>query len=331
MQQKKKMGMKASPGSKLPSARLSVRVLGLLLPLGVSAQVHGVDWRAKYQPCIDYYAVGQTTCTPRASTPVQAPAPRPGVGGANARPTVQVSGSAVDKYLENYGKPPREFVEFYLNPTQDNALAWVKTYQSMLQRGETLAQAWNQAEQLYQQGSVASPADAPRAVSSLAGSAAQAQPPVAVVPQSSVAGLLLNNNGKNAESIGAFAASAGEGVAQIGGIAEPVQVSYYFSATCPFCARLTPELAEIKKIMKSELKLTCIDVTPLGAKTRPDPANILGKLECDWRVPQGEEVADQRIQQTPTLVIRRGGAAPLRLSGYVPPVQLASYLKGEKR
>jgi hypothetical protein len=91
---------------------------------------------------------------------------------------------------------------------------------------------------------------------------------------------------------------------------------------------MTPELASIFKEMKGKLTLTCVDVTPLSATQKPDPANMEGKLPCAWRTPAEGEVETVPVQQTPTLLISRGGGKPTRLSGYVPATTLMVYLTG---
>src|SRR4051812_972560 len=106
----------------------------LLLPLVAHAQD---TYNGKYAPCVDYFTVGNSNCSPVASTPIIVQMP------ASANATVAAASAppkdAVTQYLDNYGKPPREFVEFYLNPTAENAMKWVATYNQMVQRSQSLS------------------------------------------------------------------------------------------------------------------------------------------------------------------------------------------------
>jgi protein-disulfide isomerase len=310
-----------------------------LLPLTalVLAPAYGVA-QDKYTTCVNYYTSGDATCPAAPSNALLVPsqvtntAPRLLAPAADSTPPADPMEAQVDKYLENYGKPPREFVEFYLNPTQENAMKWVATYQQMLKRGQALSQNWNQADELYSQGgygnisnSISSLPPVPTLPGTVSGPASLAP---ATVPQVSQQ---PDSPPASASSIGAFASTAASPVSDIGGVPVPVTLSYYFSATCPYCEKMTPELNEIENKMKSELKLTCIDLTPLGPTVRADPANIASKLGCQWRMPQEGEVEKLNIQQTPTLLIQRGSEAPVRLSGYVPQAQLESYITGKAR
>lgn len=302
----------------------------LLVFLPAAAWAQTVDLQAKYTPCIDYYTVGESSCRPAASTPVYRPGQvqQPTLLSPPAAPQsfTDPEQAKVDKYLENYGKPPREFVEFYLNPTPENAVKWVAAYQQLVQRGKALSEAWNQADELYQQGRVALPAADENSLPPVTDfgpllqkapaanlQSSQIETQDAPRPQKTVA----------TESIGAFSPES-----PVISASKGVDVTYYFSATCPYCAQLTPQLADIYEKMPSKFAFTCVDVTPLGATTKPQKANIEGKLPCQWRLPRPQEIENMGIRQTPTLVIRRPGNPDVRLSGYVPPVQLLPYLQG---
>jgi thiol-disulfide isomerase/thioredoxin len=111
-----------------------------------------------------------------------------------------------------------------------------------------------------------------------------------------------------------------------GGVAQQtVNLTYYFSQTCPYCARTTPDLAIISNENASKLAFTCVDVTPLGATNGPNESYITSKLPCKWRLPEEGEVEKEGIRQTPTLIIQKTGQSPMRLSGYVPLTQLRTY------
>ena len=43
----------------------------------------------------------------------------------------------------------------------------------------------------------------------------------------------------------------------------PVEISYYFSAQCPFCAKFEPQLQSlIQQLGEDDVAVTCVDVTP---------------------------------------------------------------------
>lgn len=292
--------------------------------------------QGKYDVCVNYYSRGDVSCATAPSATQLMPTQQTDVAPRLLDPPAPAQthmDAEVDKYLENYGKPPREFVEFYLNPTQENAMKWVATYQQMLKRGQALSQSWNQADELYRQ----SGADISTSISQLPpvpGVALPATFPVIAAPNGvpQVSGPVNSPPATPLPpSIGAFANTSVGPSSEIGGIPTPVNLNYYFSATCPYCEKMTPQLNEIQKQMQSELKLTCIDVTPFGKTVRADPANIASKLSCQWRMPEEGEVEKMGVQQTPTLFIQRGDAAPVRLSGYVPLEQLRAYISGRAK
>ena len=261
--------------------------------------------------CINYYTVGESNCRPTASTPVERPAERPQALSTAAKPQ-----SDVDKYLADYGKPPREFVEFYLNPTPENATKWVSAYQQLLQKGQTMSKAWDDADQLYkaQQQTVVPVLQVPQSLVPESEPEAAPQPvskPAVQVPAPSFGGIAERMNMvKNTPA----------------GMVQPLtSLVYYFSQTCPYCARTTPELTVISSEFLGKLAFTCVDVTPVGASSRPDESYITSKLPCNWRLPESGEVEREGVRQTPTLVIQKPGSSPVRLSGYVPLTQLRSY------
>lgn len=284
-----------------------------------------------YTPCVDYYALGESPCN--------APAvPTPTIIIQQNAASTQASTplppkSEVDQYLENYGKPPREFVEFYLNPTPENAMKWVSTYNSLIQRGQALSRTWDQADKLYEAAQnqgvnplalVSSTAPAPAAIPS---ATVPGVDNLTLAAEKGAAQLATVNAGFGAPSkavhIGAFASVPDSALPDA-----PVHLTYYFSATCPYCAKMTPELANIFNDMKGKLTLTCVDVTPLSATQRPRPENIAGKLPCAWRVPNEGEVESIPVQQTPTMIITRANAKPIRLSGFIPTTTMMLYLTG---
>jgi len=55
----------------------------------------------------------------------------------------------IDKFLASYGKPPREFVAFHLDPTLENAVKWVKKFNEDVERTTKIAVAWKQADEIF--------------------------------------------------------------------------------------------------------------------------------------------------------------------------------------
>ncbi|NBX86301.1 MAG: hypothetical protein EBQ80_03540 [Proteobacteria bacterium] len=270
----------------------------------------------KYTPCLNYFSVGETTCQPIAATPVNQPTAQP---TAQAQPT-----NPVDQYLANYGKPPREFVEFYLNPTPENALKWTQTYNNLMLRSQALSRSWAQAEQVYNRALQSGQITTSTAVSGLPpvtdlgiplatdaqpqATPQQPQPTAQAAPQPRSQPL----------TIGAFNPAA----------SGPTRLTYYFSANCPFCARLTPQLQALKQEMGDNLAITCVDVTPLSPTHRPSPENMQGKLNCSWRAAPEAEIQSANVRQTPTLLVQKPGQTePTRIAGYLPPDQLRTYLQ----
>lgn len=304
------------------SGQMRTTILLTPLCLALTASVYAYDVMEKYTPCLDYYTVGESRCQPKASTvvtPVQQAAPQAlfqPPAQPQSPPQPQTAEQKVDQYLENYGKPPREFVEFYLNPTPENARKWVVTYNNMLKKGKDISDIWSRADALYQQGVVSGSAQTPLA------------PPQAQLTQSSPPA--AQPAAEEEIRIGGLVAGSTESSRGPDAFQERVHVTYYFSKACPFCAKTTPELFSLFSSNPDKLALTCVDVTPVTADYRPDPSNIQGQLPCQWRLPTEGEVEKRAIRQTPTLLISQKQGDPLRLSGYVPLEQLRRYIFPEK-
>ncbi len=269
---------------------------------------------AQEKECIDFYAVGESKCDP-------APKAQPEASGAPqlivpaAEKTEQ---QKVDEYLENYGKPPREFVEFYMNPTPENAKKWVKAYQGALQKSQSLSQMWEDAERLYGQQGAAPALRRP----TVTVPATTSQPGASTSSQPALPSAQLSQQG----NFGAF-----NGVAPVvpaNGVLPQdrgLKLTYYFSQTCPFCARMTPELSILTSKYSGKLEFTCVDVTPFSGAAAPNPAYLRDKLACQWRLPEGDELQREGVTQTPTLLVQPGGKPQVKLSGYMSQEQLQPY------
>jgi hypothetical protein len=107
-----------------------------------------------------------------------------------------------------------------------------------------------------------------------------------------------------------------------------IELSYYFSAECPFCKKFLTGFREDVTKLGDKVHVTCVDMTPTGQTVK----DIEGQLECDWRPLMPGEKANYGIVATPTLIIDRGNNAPLeRISGYVDKDKLLTLIeKGPK-
>jgi len=264
--------------------------------------------------CINFYTVGDSKCEP-AEKPVESASGSPKL---IPPPSVKSEDQKVDEYLENYGKPPREFVQFYMNPTPDNAQKWVEAYQGIVQKSQNLSKMWEDAERLYnQQGSEPTLRRTP-AVNPVTTPQPVAQPQSAPSVPAAQASSLGNFGGLNAVPA---KGQAGGVMPQDRGL----KLTYYFSQVCPYCARMTPELSVITNNYSGKLEFTCVDVTPFSGETAPNPAYLRDKLACQWRLPQEGELQREGVNQTPTLLVQQGGQAQVKLSGYMSQEQLKPY------
>jgi hypothetical protein len=273
----------------------------------------GVSY-AEDKECIDFYAVGESKCepAPKSAQPVS------GSPQLVTPPSAKTEDQKVDEYLENYGKPPREFVEFYMNPTPDNAKKWVEAYQGVLQKSQNLSQMWEDAERLYGQQGAAPALKRPTAIAPVVAPQPTNTNSSAAALPSAQASQQGNFGGLNGVSTGL----------QTGGVTPQdrgLKLTYYFSQVCPFCARMTPELSVITNNYSGKLEFTCVDVTPFSGATAPNPAYLRDKLACHWRLPEGDELQREGVTQTPTLLVEPGGKPQVKLSGYMSQEQLKPY------
>lgn len=273
-------------------------ILGATLVAGAAGAQTPMEH--KYTPCVDYFQVGGSRCAPISSAVAAAPASTSPAPVPSGRP----SADPVQSFLDNHGKPPREFAEFYVNPTPENARRWVEAFRAQQTKANAMAEAWRQAEQaLPGANEPVRPAASP--------------PLPAAAP---VAGPVTT------------AAAATPTAPRLGRFATPAEqlpiLVYYFSASCPFCARLKPDLMAMTQPAQGKLLFTCVDLTPLSPRQAPSPGNRTG-LPCDWRLPQPGEVERLQIRQTPTLLISRPGQGGQRLTGVISPGQLQTALFGQ--
>lgn len=322
-----------------------------------------------YEPCLDYYAPGMSGCTSKPPTPKQPPVPSPtAVVNAPVSATISTTVAAkprsemtldekIDEFLKDQGKPPREFIAFYLDPTPENALRWAYKFQELQKRNYQITEAWTQAEQLVAQAqargqnvSVLASETLPpvRALTSpipdwnglsgegLMGNLAL---PVAPTGMEGLAGM-GNPLGNLSQAMNPLGQSGGS--LTIAGIAvnppanttaapviKPVAedsfyITYYFSTDCPFCRKFQPEFVQLKNELGDRLEIGCVDVSPPGA---PQSLELEVQLGCSVRKPQPDEIVKMGLKTTPTLLVRRGNAMQLeRINGYVPGDKLKTWL-----
>lgn len=311
----------------------------------------GMEEGVENRPCLDYWAVGTSKgCAPpeKKKKPEVAQPPSPTVPppavAANTPPSDTLD-NKVDEFLKNHGKPPREFVAFYLDPTPEHAVQWVAKYNELLQRGQDIALAWTQAETLYN-----------NAIQAGTPAKALNPSPFPVVPDFGIpvpgfntpAFPQLMGNGKGAPVVKADLTANltpdmanpyaeflqppdKEGLVKpvtqdVPALSKPLEVSYYFSAVCPYCKKFEPGFSEVVRELGSNIRLTCVDVTPAMGESKPSPENV-HDLPCVWREAKDGELAQVGVKQTPSLVVDKGVNQPLELiAGYVDPAQVEAYL-----
>lgn len=285
--------------------------------------------------CIDYTSVGMSSCKQvvseqkTVSETVSIPAPVVEF----ERPNKAVSKTLddrIDEFLENHGKPPREFVAFSLEPTLENALIWAKKNREIIERNQKLTDAWNQAQTILdarEQGGGPVPALPEELMpvpdfTPIIQREVEGQPQKAAKPLTPQA-LSASNLNRTQSVVGG---RIGGSVSSLGG-QEPISISYYFSAECPYCKKFESEIKSVIKDMKDKVSVTCVDMTPSGQAAE----NVLGKIDCAWRPLQVGEMEKMGIQSTPSLIIdRHQGGSLERVTGFVDAKSLKDYLLGAK-
>lgn len=280
----------------------------------------------------------------------------------------------IDKFYNRHGKPPEEFVRFYMDPSPANAIAWVKKYNENLGRSRELSAAWTQAQKIYDRFKEKGMDLPPEMLPEYAREDENALPPVQDLGEElppSLQGVFgggqkqapLQNQQAMAEDGlgfdgGGVSVQVGEdgriggnlpadaltnGAAASGGASDasstaggsssaqggkgPVEISYYFSAECPYCEKFEPVFREVLAEMGGNVDVTCVDMTPSGQTQ----ANIHGKIDCEWRPLLEGEMQAMGIEATPTLIVDLGKDKPLeRLSGFVDEKRLRRYFKKKK-
>lgn len=106
-----------------------------------------------------------------------------------------------------------------------------------------------------------------------------------------------------------------------------LNMTYYFSAVCPYCKKFEPELEAVLE-SHPEVNLTCVDVTSLVSSKPSVPDNIKEIIpQCHWRLPTEGEINLQQVARTPTVLIQWGQGQPVRINGYVSAEKLGTALQ----
>jgi len=314
--------------------------------------------------CLDYWAIGPSGCNgkqPAKETKKQKPKPaeeavdeeteEDETAEAEKEMTEEEKKEAelqqdIEKFYNRHGKPPEEFVRFYMDPSPQNAMAWVKKYNESIQRSRQLAAAWTQAQQVYnnfeEQGLELPPEllpkhalnpekelppvqdlglELPPGLDDAFGKrpAKQSALPTAEDTHSAIGGI----GGSDRSQVLGADRRIGGALPEDVAAENLLKVSYYFSADCPFCKKFEPGLSKVAKELKGRLEVTCVDMTPSGQKA----SNVHEGVECQWRPLLPGEKAAMGVEATPTLIIDRGEQFPLeRLSGFVEEGKLREHL-----
>lgn len=303
---------------------------------------------ATTETCLDYYRVGTTAC----ANQLDEAEPESRRVEPDVSKTMHVMPEAeplseedmleqkVDEFLEGYGKPPREYVRFNLNPTLENALIWAQKFEEMNNRSRAVSNAWGQAQEILQkrrdQGldlpEFERDAEVPDYTK--VGEGAQNRwlplppnvdgPPALGFNSVGNNGIVEQNSGLNIRAESLTNGSIGGAIEQELREQGPIEISYYFSAQCPYCKKFEPQLQSlIRELGEERVKVTCVDVTP----TDRNKENIFGKIDCKWRSVAGGEMQVFGIQSTPTLLIDKGDGNSLKkVEGLVDMNQLRSFL-----
>lgn len=318
---------------------------------------------ADNQTCLSYLQIGASSCDQTPSKTIVEE------GGILPAPTVEEEevmqierppepkkatlDNRIDEFMDSYGKPPREFVAFNLEPTLENALVWAKKYKELTERNQKLTAAWGQARTILNdmedeglevpgfepmaeipdfgvglpQGFKSFAGDLPSQKNDFEGIANNSNirkgAPSLGFSENSAITSRQDMSAINTRQNDLYGESLTPPVKGNGGI---VEVSYYFSAECPFCTRFEEGFKGLVQELEGEIKVTCVDMTP-SQRTK---ANIHGKIDCSWRAAIPGEATALGVTSTPTLIINRNiGQGLEKVEGLVDIGKLKAFLRGE--
>lgn len=284
---------------------------------------------------------GERSASATAVAPTVAPTPPPPPPSAadeKAAKEAELEGK-VDEFLANHGKPPRDFVRFSLDPSLENAVRWVTSFQKDFNKSDELAKAWEQASQMVEaakKSGVDLPGmvkdDGPKVIDY-----AKDLPPE-VLAKLKLEQTPLKDDPTNIRRVNTnnpYITLPGQTPVDLkkkGGSLTPdapggvVLVNYYFSAECPFCHKFEPILQTVIEELGPRVQVTCVDMTPAERAA----TNVLGKIDCEWRPLRSGEKDSMGVEATPTLIVNRGPNLPLeRVAGVVDAPTLYNYLLGQ--
>ena len=249
----------------------------------------------------------------------------------------------IEKFYTRHGKPPEEFVRFYMDPSPQNALAWVKKYNESIQRSRQLAAAWTQAQQIYNDFDEKGMQLPPELLPEYARNPEHELPPVqdlglelppglddvfgkkeagqSAIPSDDTASAIGGLDGSRTVELGENRSIGGAPAEEAEDL---IKVSYYFSAQCPYCKKFETGLSRVIKEMGNKMQVTCVDMTPSGQNAE----NVHEGIKCQWRPLLPGEKDAMGVSATPTIIVDRGPDKPLeRLSGFVEEGKLRDYVK----
>lgn len=317
----------------------SIKLIALSVAvLGFSAEANAI--------CLDYWIKGPSACKPeeqKKTVIIQ--------GGKNLNLNIEKTPERIayeenlnvqiDKFIEGYGKPPREFVAFHLDPSLENAVRWVKKFEEDYDRTRKIAVAWKQANALFEEyketgtlkltpESGVTEKDIQYVLKALEENPSELKPVKSFSKDlegdweskvlSTDYSKLDYKNEPLQQAVGNFTQMQNKANVQVKTEKEeskkPVkgtenlEISYYFSAKCAYCVKFKPQLQKaIKDYGEDKVKLTCVDMTPGDKK----PANIGEDLNCKWRPLLAGEAQQYGVKSTPSLLVRRSGTDTLDL------------------
>lgn len=299
--------------------------------------------------CVRYDVLGDTHCRKKEQAAPQAVPQKvvqviskteTVIEGSKKKPSKEeVLEKRVDEFIENYGKPPREYVRFNLNPTLENALIWAQKFEEMNARTLQVSDAWGQAQDILkkrrEQGLNLPEYNAEMPVPDFNKSQNEEDAFWMPAPQQDTPPVLgFAPKGKEAVNREGSAINRGSQKSMNGSITlndsarsertGPAKISYYFSAQCRFCAEFEPKFQKlIKELGKSVVDVTCVDVSPVERSEK----NIFGKIDCRWRSVGSGEMKLFNIQSTPTLIIDKPGEGELKkIEGLTDMARLKAFL-----
>ncbi len=300
----------------LGKVRGGVMIYKLMISAFLSLALHGSLFA---QTCISYTSEGLSGCMdnkpaveqeePLVDTPQEEEM-------AAQEPQANEMDTKVQEFYDTYDKPPREFAEWTVDPTVENAVRWARKYDEMMTRNKKMAAAWSAAQKIYKQtkeqgGELPELTNPLPPIPDYPGLVPPKDPfPAAQksTPYSRTSDAISFERNKISASGSLTPIEAFPAEKKSAGAQGPLQVSYYFSNVCPFCKKFEPELRlAMERLSRADVNLTCVDTSPKERKEE----NIKGIVDCTWRPLLPGELEAFGVRSTPTLMISTGPDKPL--------------------